>query len=245
MGEDIERRDQPTGNGTTENNAVNYFAHALPFLDDAWFAAATGVPDMLMSVDRRVRLRSKHVLPFLSDSDATTAIVARGLLQHFRDDAVFHDTRVFAELSLGLTVMSRDAMGNPTGLGPRFLGHLLVELLLDAVLIADDTARLDAYYRAIESVDAWAIQRAVNRMAPRPTERLAPMFSGICRERFLWDYLDDARLYRRLNQIMRRVGLDPLPERFQQILPQARRMVAARRGELLEGTPSTAAGKPN
>jgi hypothetical protein len=233
----------PTENGIAENNAVNYFAHALPFLDDAWFAAATGVPDMLMVVDRRVRLRSKHVLPFVDNPDAMTATVARGLLQHFRDDAVFHDTRAFAELSLELTVMSRDVMGNPPGLGPPFLGHLLVELLLDAALVAENPARLDAYYRALESVDGGEIQRALNRMAPRATERLAAMFSAICRERFLWDYLEDAKLWRRLNQVMRRVGLEPLPERFQQILPDARRMVAARQGELLEGIPSAEAGK--
>jgi hypothetical protein len=224
--------------GTTKNNTVNYFAHALPFLDDAQLAAATGVPDMLMVVDRRVRLRSRHVLPFVDDLDAITATVARGLLQHFRDDALFHNTPAFAELSLELTVMSRDAMGNPPGLGPRFLGHLLVELLLDATLAAENPGGLDAYYRVMESVDGWEIQRIVNRMAPRTTERLAAMFSAICRERFLWDYLEDAKLWRRLNQVMRRVGLEPLPERFQEILPDARRMVAARRGELLDGIPS-------
>ena len=222
---------------------MNYFAHALPFLDDARLAAATGVPDMLMVVDRRVRLRSKHVLPFVDAPDAATATVARGLLQHFRDDAVFHNTPTFVTLSFELTVMSRDAMGDPLGLGPRFLGHLLVELLLDATLAAENPGRLDTYYRAMESVDGWEIQRAVNQMAPRATERLAAMFLAICRERFLWDYLEDAKLWRRLNQVMRRVGLEALPERFQDILPNARRMVAARRGELLEGIPSDDVGR--
>jgi hypothetical protein len=217
---------------------VNYFAHALPFLDDPWMVAATGVPDMLVVADRRVRLRSKHAAPFLDDFDPTTRTVARGLLQHFRDDAVFHETRAFAELSLELTVMSRDALGGPSGLGPRFLGHLLVELLLDAALVADDPNRLDAYYRAMESVDGRVLQEAVNRMAPRRTERLAPMFSAIVRERFLWDYLDDARLWRRLNQIMRRVGLDALGEGFQDVLAGARRRVADRRVELLSGIPA-------
>ena len=155
---------------------------------------------------------------FWNITDPTTRTVARGLLQHFRDDAVFHESRAFAELSLELTVMSRDALGGPSGLGPRFLGHLLVELLLDAALVAEAPDRLDAYYRAMESVDGRVLQEAVNRMAPRRTERLAPMFSAIVRERFLWDYLDDARLWRRLNQIMRRVGLDALGEGFQDVL---------------------------
>jgi hypothetical protein len=217
---------------------MNYLAHALPFLDDPLMAAATGVPDMLSVVDRRMRLRSKHTLPFLEHADPTTRTVARGLLQHFRDDAVFHDTRAFAELSLELTVMCRDALGGPPGLGPRFLGHLLVELLVDAALAAENPQRLDAYYRAMESVDAGAIQEAVNRIAPRPTQRLSPMLSAVTSERFLSDYLDDVRLWRRLNQIMRRVGLDALDEGFQAVLSPARRRVVQRRDELLSGIPS-------
>ena len=76
-------------------------------------------------------------------------------------------------------------------------------------------------------------------MAPRPTERLAAMIPGICRERFLWDYLDDVKLGGRLNQIMRRVKLDPLPESFREILPDARRVVTLRKKELLEGNTAT------
>lgn len=217
---------------------MNYFAHALPFLDQPYYVAGTAVPDMLMVVDRRVRIRSKHVAAFVDTDDPTVCAVARGMAQHFRDDAVFHDTRAFAELSLALAASSSRSLGNPSGMGPRFLGHLLVELLLDAELIAEQPDQLDTFYRVMESIDAAAVEAAVNQMAPRPTQRLAPMFARVCQSRFLSDYLDDGRLWTRLNQIMHRVGLDPLPERFQEILPNARRMVANRRGELLEGIPS-------
>ena len=40
---------------------MNYFAHALPFLDDdPYFVAGTGVPDWLSVADRDVRVRLKH-----------------------------------------------------------------------------------------------------------------------------------------------------------------------------------------
>lgn len=217
---------------------MNYFAHALPFLDEPYFAAATSVPDMLVVVDRQVRLRSKHALPFRDHADPTIRAVAGGLLQHFRDDTVFHGTRAFFELSLALSVMSRDVLDGAADLGPRLLGHLLVELLLDSMLIADNPARLEYYYQLMQSVDAEAIQEAVNRMTSLPTERLAPMFAVISRERFLSDYLDDDRLLKRLNQIMHRVGLAPLPKSYGTILPDSRRLVASRRDELLEGIPS-------
>jgi hypothetical protein len=73
----------------------------------------------------------------------------------------------------------------------------------------------------------------VNRVAPRPTERLAPAFSDFCSRRILWDYLEDGKLLVRLGQVMRRLGLAELPEHFEAILPQARRLVESRKSELL------------
>jgi len=49
----------------------------------------------------------------------------------------------------------------------------------------------------------------------------------------LYDYLEDAKLLGRLNRVMQRVQLPPLPEGFVDILPAARHAVAQRRQELL------------
>ncbi|MGA2068192.1 MAG: hypothetical protein ABSG86_24685 [Thermoguttaceae bacterium] len=119
-----------------------------------------------------------------------------------------------------------------------FLGHLLVEVLLDAELAAEDTARLAAYERALAAVEPGVVQDAVNRMAVRPTVRLAPMIGLFCRERILRDYLEDAKLWVRLNQVLRRVGLDRLPDDAAAVLPIARQVVRSRRRELLAGIPA-------
>jgi hypothetical protein len=89
---------------------MNYFAHALPFFHRPYFLAGAAVPDWLMVADRQVRLRTKQVLPFLDDPDEFQAAVAGGVLQHLQDDALFHNTRTFAETSLELTVLVRDAL---------------------------------------------------------------------------------------------------------------------------------------
>jgi hypothetical protein len=237
---------------------MNYFAHALPFLNRPNFMAGTGVPDWLMVADRQVRLRSKHVEAILGKMGTghsqdggfvgyeqvglepvpIFSEVAAGILQHLRDDAQFHRTRAFAETSLAMTVEARDALGRETGLRPFFLGHLLVEVLLDSALIADDPDRLSTYYRVLERVDGERIQAAVNRMAPRPTRRLARFIELFRRERVLWDYLEDAKLMVRLGQILRRVRLAALPDRFVAMLPAARALVERRKCELLEGIPA-------
>jgi len=83
-------------------------------------------------------------------------------------------------------------------------------------------------------VDAERIEAIVNRMAPRPTRRLAVFIELFRRERVLWDYREDGKLMTRLNQIMRRVRLEPLPAEFAVMLPDARRLVTERKETLLE-----------
>jgi hypothetical protein len=90
----------------------------------------------------------------------------------------------------------------------------------------------------METVDGRRVEEAVNRMANRPTERLAWMIACFCQQRILWDYLEDGKLLGRLNQVMRRVTLPPLPDHFQELFPAARQKVAGRRAELLDGIPT-------
>ena len=212
---------------------MNYFAHGRHFIDDPYFLAGTAVPDWLNVVDRRVRVRSQQAEPFVTADDPCLARVAAGIVQHCRDDAWFHATRAFAELSLSLCAMLRDRLPADEGFRPHFLGHILVEILLDAALIADEPARLAEYYAAFDGLDGQAVERAVNRMSRRPTHQLGKLIPLFSRERFLSDYADDGKLLFRLNQVMRRVRLPLLPAELAPWFGTARRMVAERKGELL------------
>jgi hypothetical protein len=212
---------------------MNYFAHGRPFIDDPYFLAGTAVPDWLSVVDRRVRVRSKQAELHLHAADPRTARVAAGIVQHCRDDDWFHQTRAFAELSLEFCHLLRARLPRDDGFRPHFLGHILVEILLDAVLIAREPQRLDAYYAAMESLEGESVQAAVNGMASRPTRDLGEFIGLFSRERFLSDYADDAKLLFRLNQVMRRVRLPLLPPDVAQFLALARQKVAQRKGELL------------
>jgi hypothetical protein len=212
---------------------MNYFTHGLPFLSDAYFLAGTAVPDWLSVVDRRMRVRSRAAQPFCAHADPRIAALATGIVQHHHDDRWFHQTRAFAELSLELTRRARQLLPGDEGFRPSFLGHILVEILLDASLIASHPAKLDDYYRALSQLDLSLLNDAVNAMATKTSPRLGEIVELFCRERFLYDYLQDAKLLRRLNHVMRRVGLPLLPDAFGQLLADARGLVDARRGELL------------
>jgi hypothetical protein len=214
---------------------MNYFSHGRRFLHDPYFLAGTAVPDWLSVVDRRIRARAKTARLFVTDEDAILAAVARGVVQHHHDDNWFHQTRAFAELSLQFTLAIRDQLPNDDGFRPSFLGHILVELLLDAVLIEERSAQLDEYYEALGRVQPAAVARAVSTITGRDVHALTSLIPRFSTERFLCDYLDDGKLLTRLNHVMRRVGLPALPGSLIELFPAARSDIRARRHELLSG----------
>ena len=212
---------------------MNYLAHGHHFVDQPYFLAGTAVPDWLGVVDRRVRLRRRHALPFTDHADGRIAALAGGIVQHHLDDARFHGTAAFAQLCLALTRLVRPLMPQDNGFRPAFLGHLLVEVLLDAELIAARPGVLESYYQALQAVDIELVTGAVGRMASHPVDGLADLMVRFSDERFLSDYGDDAKLCRRLNQVLSRVNLPPLPDSFVSFLPAARRQVGQKKDQLL------------
>jgi hypothetical protein len=214
---------------------MNYFTHGRHYLSDPYFLAGTSVPDWLSVVNRKSRARSKLAKPWIDHEDPVLSAVARGIVQHHHDDDWFHQTRAFAELSLYFTKEVRDRLPNDDGFRPSFLGHILVELLLDATLVEDDPRLLDAYYETMDALDAHAVATAVNQMVTQQTGMLAFFIPRFSAERFLYDYLDDGKLLFRLNNVMRRVKLPFLPDRLTEFFPEARRLVRERARELLAG----------
>ncbi len=216
---------------------MNYFTHGYRYLDNPYFVAGTAVPDWLSVVNRGVRARSRLAAPFTGDPDPRVAAIAHGIMRHHHDDAWFHQTRAFAELNLEFTREVRLRLPADDGFRPSFLGHILVELLLDATLVEDNPAALDAYYAVMDDLDPYVVSRAVNQMTNQPTGMLAFFIPRFSAERFLYDYAQDGTLLYRLNHVMRRVRLPALPERLMEFFPEARRRVRERAAELLGGEP--------
>ena len=212
---------------------MNYLAHGYRFVDSPCFLAGTAVPDWLSVVDRKVRVRSRAALPLLESPDAPTRQIASGILQHLADDQWFHQTRVFAETCLQFAVELRERLPGDEGFRPSFLGHILVEVLIDAALMDRDRSLADRYYDAMDCVSGAKVQHVVNAIAKVQTDRLDGWISRFRQVRFLYDYLDDAKLLFRMEQVMSRVGLPPLGDHLVVWLPLARRIVAERCDQLL------------
>jgi hypothetical protein len=223
---------------------MNYLAHALDLLDDPYGVAGVAVPDWLGVLNRRVRARSAAAEPLLEDKDPRVRATAAGIIRHHADDRWFHGTLAFAETSMRLSIELRDQLPGDEGFRPSFLGHILVEILLDAQLIEEAPSRLTRYYAALDAVSPELVEGVVSRVAARPAVGLQRLIPHFVAERFLYDYPYDDKLFYRLGQVMRRVGLPPLPPTLVPWLASARRQIAAARDALLTPAEISPPDKP-
>ncbi len=79
------------------------------------------------------------------------------------------------------------------GLGHQagFLGHISVELLMDAVLIERQPGLVDQYYRMLDALDHSKLQVAANKICKSPVSNLVILLPRFIQERFLADYPDN------------------------------------------------------
>jgi len=204
---------------------MNYLAHGRRFTHDPYYLAGTAAPDWLSVIDRRMRLRSKTVAEHVSSDDPIRASFARGVMQHHADDDWFHQQRAFVELSLQFTLRIRDLLAPDDGFRPSFVGHILVELLLDSCLDEDDPQLLPSYYSALSQLEPALVEHHINSLATKQSDLLTKFLPRFQSEYFLADYKHDERLLHRLNQVMRRATLPALPPAFLSLLPTARQQV--------------------
>ncbi|MEQ1827339.1 MAG: hypothetical protein ABL921_15385 [Pirellula sp.] len=215
---------------------MNCLAHAYRFLADPYFAAGTCLPDWLGMVDRKVRVRRKEIDIVIADPthDSISQLVARGIQQHLRDDNLFHNSVPFHSTSSSIAKLIQDQCEYESHHLPGFVGHILVELLLDASIENNQPGTLDLYYESIEQVCAVTLQHAVNAMANQATQNLTLFVDRYMNDKFLFDYLSNDRLLMRLNGVLRRTRLAPLTPSFVSIIEQAREIVDHSRQNLLE-----------
>lgn len=212
---------------------MNFLCHAMPYFDHPLLAVSTGVPDWLSVVDRRIRARGKLARQFVDSEDRELKLVATGVIRHIEDDRWFHGTQAFVETNLQLAVELRDLLPGDAGFRPTFVAHILIEMLLDAFWIRDDPTLGERYYASLRSISAATIQRCVNAITGKPTEKLTGVIDRFMEVQFLYDYLDHDKLLIRLNQVMKRVGLTLLPVEVRDWLPAAEKLVESRRQRLL------------
>ncbi len=216
---------------------MNCFAHALPFLDDAYLAVGSCIPDWLSACDRKCRVREAAAAKYVGNPDPVVDALARGVVQHHEYDDWFHKTQAFIETSMRFSLEIRELLGNDAGFRPGLLGHIIIELFLDGYLDEAFPGRLEDYYSLVKSVDPILVEKTVSSMANRPTVELGRFIGVFWSARYLFDYRDDEKLIFRVNQVFRRIKLAPIDHELNDWLIPARATVYGKVKELLPDYP--------
>ena len=137
----------------------------------------------------------------------------------------------------------RDLMHDDASMRAGFVGHISIELLLDAALIERSPSYLADYYRVLDGLEGAVVESTLEQILGRRVEHLGKLIRRFSVERFMYDYLKDERLLKRLNQVMARVGLAALPNAMLDWLPKARQAVYERADELSKGPEPLASPK--
>jgi hypothetical protein len=208
---------------------VNYLAHGWRRTDRPWLLAGTALPDWLSAADRGARL----VRGRLSGVEAEKAReLAEGVRLHFEDDRAFHDHPAFLETEREVIAMLRAKAPDPRQ-HCWFLGHVLVEMLLDGWIVRREPERVDAYYASLASLDFGAVIDAATPWLTRPAVGLREYADAFLRHRYLYGYAEDEGLFHRFERVAWRVGLPRPPGALRACIPPARARVEARAPEML------------
>ena len=144
---------------------------------------------------------------------------------------------MFNELILNFAVELRELFENDRSMRPSLIGHIVVEMFLDAYLHQQNPGKLEYFYQQVATVDAAAIQNAVNLFATRPTDKLTEEVGRFCRARYLFDYESDTGTAYRINRVMSRVSIGEVDDRIFEWLPNARKRVYNSVSHLLPNYP--------
>jgi hypothetical protein len=206
---------------------MNYLAHALPFLhDDAahadWRVAGTSLPDWLRAVDKKARLRPGVLDAVMVHDDDRFVALRDGAARHHHDDTRFHADEVFDAASADLAARLRRL---DAGLRASTIGHVLVEMLVDATLMDTRPGLLQRYYAVVDGLDEGHVAAFARRATGRPLEHAEVLIDRFRRSRFLVAYQTDDGLLSCLVGVCRRAGLAPPP-------PSTTTLIAAARLEM-------------
>lgn len=188
-------------------NLIGHFAcaAALPMAGQL----GSVMPDLVTIYDRS--LRAPRLLKRLGEMTAREPAapgVAAGVSFHLTVDSHFHRDALFTDGYRGIRDTLRQASDTP-GLRRMLPAHVLHELFLDHLLLADDPDLAERFYELVEDNQDLIVDSAglTERQA---AQGLREFLQRVAHDRFVDDYGDLDGLYYRMNRILARYRQRPL-----------------------------------
>ncbi len=204
---------------------MNYLAHAFRFLDAPHKVAGACLPDWLRAVNRRARLHDAALTAVVAH-DAIDAELLVGARAHHGDDAIFHAHPTFDGLTHAAVTLTR-ALSRDARFRASTIGHVLIEMLLDAALLRRAPGCGERYYEALSRVDVERVRRFAQQHTGHALPTMGVLFERFCRARFVLRYQTDEGVREAMQGVLWQLGLPPLPAGFVDVVAALRPKVDA------------------
>ena len=136
-------------------------------------------------------------------------------------------------MNMVMAVEYREKFGNSQTMRASLIGHIVIEMLLDAWLESKYPGSMESMYVWLAKLDAEKIQQSINQFATKPTDKLAPEIGRFLKVRYLFDYLKDEGVRYRMNKVLGRLKLDLMPKESIDWIGKKRQLIYEQAPELL------------
>lgn len=192
-------------------NFLSHFYHEHP-VTDAYFAAGVILPDILSNFSHRSGIVVKlHPQKLKIATEPELISLSYGIKKHHIVDGYFHESAYFAD---GTAAISERLLADNFTCFPKRLyaiSHVLLELLLDRKILIENIGICDTMYQLLDSVENIAIVDFVDHnTANNQSVGIAKHFKTFIEHKFVYDYLEDARLVGIMSGINSRLGNPPM-----------------------------------
>lgn len=188
-------------------NLIGHFACAAAQSTAGQLGAV--MPDLVTIYDRSLRApRLLKRLEEMVSQEPTAPAVAAGVSFHLMVDSRFHRDKLFTDGYRGIRDALRQASDTP-GLRRMLPAHVLHELFLDHLLLADDPAMAARFYTLVDENQELIVDSA-GLTGTQAARGLREFLQRVAHDRFVDDYGDLEGLYYRMNRILARYRQRPL-----------------------------------
>lgn len=190
---------------------MNLVAHYYLDRDrvNSYFVVGAATPDLLSIYNSSLRIKARHLRKMSEDqAGRITPPFLSGLYRHFFADGVFHLSPHFKEQTKRISNMLVEYFPDLDIQRKFFIGHILLELLIDKVLIDENPGILESYYGHFEGLQPFKeLKKASELAVGHELPNYEAYMKKFMRRRYLYEYAKFEHIAWVLRRILRRVSI--------------------------------------
>ncbi|MFN0202459.1 MAG: hypothetical protein ACKVTZ_13120 [Bacteroidia bacterium] len=162
-------------------------------------------PDLISIFNREVRFKARKIeAQHLSSTDYA---FLQGVLRHFEVDAVFHSCQFFEEETQFISLQLKEIFGD-VARRRFFVAHILLELLIDKILIAQNPNLVDDFYLRFEKIGIPPLVQMSEALALMPLPSYDNFLEKFLSNQYLYHYSEAEYICFVLKRLLHRVHIE-------------------------------------